>query len=121
MAVPQRKNPDETVEVPADLVAKYQEAEVNASAWAKIRDQYKSQVQALLGSATAATVDGEPVFTYRPSEKWAEAQIIKHYPDMVQHFMRVEQREVFDLEAFRIRHPQIADQYRVRTFRAVNA
>lgn len=117
MALPDRYENEDVVEIPADLYQSLLEASAHADGWAKIRDGYKVKIRALIGQAQAAMVDGIKVVTYRPSNKWAEARIVKDHPDLAEHFMRQETREVFDLEAFRIRHPEIAEAYRVRQFR----
>lgn len=117
MALPDKYENEETVEIPADLYASLLEAAAHADGWAKIRDGYKKRLQMLIGKANAGSVDGVKVITYRPSNKWAEARIIKDHPDLAEHFMREVRREVFDIEAFRLRHPEIAEAYRVRQFR----
>lgn len=117
MALPDKYENEDVVEIPADLFANLQEATAHADGWAKIRDGYKKRLQALIGKAHAGMVDGVKVITYRPSNKWAEARIIKDHPDLVEHFMREVTRDVFDIEAFRLRHPEIAEAYRVRQFR----
>lgn len=117
MALPDKYENEDVVEIPAELFHELQEATQHAAGWAKIRDGYKTKIRALIGRAQAATVDGVKVVTYRPSDKWAEARIIKDHPDLAEHFMKIEPREVFDMEAFRLRHPEIAEAYRVRQFR----
>lgn len=117
MALPDKYDKEETVEIPADLYQSLLEASAHADGWAKIRDGYKKRLQMMIGRAAAATVDGVKVITYRPSNKWAEARIIKDHPDLAEHFMREVTREVFDIEAFKLRHPEIAEAYRVRQFR----
>lgn len=117
MALPDKYANEDVVEIPAEMWEGLRQASKHAEGWAKVRDGYKTTIQALLGKASAAMVDGVKVITYRPSNKWAEARIIKDHPDLAEHFMREVTREVFDLEAFRLRHPEIAEQYRVRQFR----
>ena len=117
MALPDRYENEDVVEIPAELYAELKEATLHAEGWGKIRDGYKAKIRALIGAAHAAMVNGEKVITYRPSEKWAEARIIKDHPELAEHFMREVKREVFDMEAFRLRHPEIAEAYRVRQFR----
>ena len=117
MALPDRYEDEDAVEIAEDLYNNLRAATAHANGWAKIRDGYKEAIQALVGKAHAATVNGVKVVTYRPSNKWAEARIIKDHPDLAEHFMREVRREVFDMEAFKLRHPEIAEQYRVRQFR----
>jgi hypothetical protein len=117
MALPDKNAAEDVVEIDETTWAKYLEAAANVEGWTKIRDGLKDKIQALLGSATAVVVDGQKVATYRPSDKWAETRIVKDYPDLAQHFMYKETKDVFNMEAFALRHPDIAAAYRVRQFR----
>lgn len=117
MALPDRNAAEDVVEIDEGTWAAYLEAQANVDGWTKIRDGLKDKIQTLLGSATAAMVNGEKVITYRPSDKWAEARILKDYPDLAQHFMYKETKDIFNMEAFALRHPDIAEAYRVRQFR----
>lgn len=117
MALPDKYEAEDVVEIPAELYAKLTEANSNVDGWTRIRDGYKKMVQTLLGKANAGMVDGVKVITYRPSNKWAEARIVKDHPDLAEHFMTTRMSIVFDMEAFRLRHPEIAEAYRVRQFR----
>lgn len=117
MALPDKYEAEDVVEIPAELYAKLTEANSNVDGWTRIRDGYKKMVQTLLGKASAGMVDGQKVITYRPSNKWAESRIIKDHPDLAHHFMTTKTQVVFDMEAFKLRHPEIAEAYRIRQFR----
>ena len=69
-----------------------------------------------MGSNTAALVGGQSVATYRPTSRYAEARIRADYPELTQHYMHEEPRDVFDIELFAKAYPDIAEQYRVRSF-----
>lgn len=119
MSIPDPNAQEPVAELDANLYQQYKVAAGNAEAWANIAGRLKEQLQAQIGAAHAGTVDGNKVLTYRPSRKYAEAALQKQYPDMTQHFLRLQTREVFDMEAFAIRHPDIAEQFRVRSLREV--
>jgi len=114
---PNRDEP--TAELDPNLWKLYLQAKTNADGWQREADRLKSQLLSSLGDAHAGTLDGVKVAYYRPSARYAEARIIKDHPDLVQHFMRRRSQEYFDLDAFLAQHREIADQYRVRSFRTV--
>lgn len=117
MPIPDPHTNEPTIEADRALVVQYQQAAGNAAAWQAIADRLKAQMQEQIGDNYALTLDGEKVFTYRPTRGYAEAQLRKQYPDLTQHFFRTEARQVFDMEAFAIRHSEIAEQFRIRSFR----
>src|SRR5262245_45655238 len=109
-----------TVQVDEGLVRQWYEAESNASRWKSHAAKLRGLIEEQIGDAFAGMVGNDKVITFRPTARYAEAALIKAYPDLTQHFMRPVTNEVFDLEAFQIRHPEIAEQFRVRSFRAVS-
>lgn len=118
MPVPDQHIGEPQVEVSPNLYALWREAEENAKAWDKVARERRQALEEALGNNSAGTVEGRVVVTYRPSDKWAVAALMKAYPDLTQHFMRpAPVREELDLEAFRKAHRDIADQFRVRVFR----
>lgn len=118
MPVPDQHVDEAKAEVSALLYAGWREAEENAKAWDKVARERRQALEEVLGNASAGTIEGRVVVTYRPSDKWAVAALMKAYPDLTQHFMRpAPVREELDLEAFRKAHPDVADQFRVRVFR----
>ena len=119
MPLPDPKKDEPVVELDKNLFREYLQAKTNADAWVQIAMNLKRQILDSIGPAHAATVEGVKVLTYRPSKKYVEAELRKQYPDLVQHFMRPETTTVFDMEAFVMRHPDIAEQFRVRSLREV--
>lgn len=105
-----------TVELDPKTYKLLQEAKAQIQAWTKHYNKLKIDLMQVLGDAHAGTVDGEKVVYYRPKDQYAVSRLEADYPDLVAHFKKMEVREVLDLEAFRISHPDIADQYRVRAF-----
>ena len=116
MPLPDPYANEPTVEVPEDLWRLWQEYEANASAWKREADKVKSRIIEHMGEATAVLVAGAKVASYRPTARYAEARLVKDYPDLSQHYFREEVRNVFDMDLFAKMHPDIAEQYRVRSF-----
>jgi hypothetical protein len=108
---------EQTVELDPLLWTLYQQAQINADGWQLEADKLKAKVIAQIGDAYAATVDGIKVAYYRPTAKYAESRLVADNPDLVQHFMKWQRKEIFDLEAFMAQHPDVAERYRVRSFR----
>ena len=108
-----------TAEVSPDLVARLDAAKAAAKAWTEEANRLAARLRVEMGDAFAATVNGEKVYTYRPQDKYAVARLRQDYPDLTKHFMRHEMTETLDVSAFAARHPQIADQYRVRALNRV--
>lgn len=119
MPVPDRHADELTAEIDRDHFKAYREAKANADAWAKEANRLRGLLEAQLGNAFAATIDGTKVLTYRPSNGYASTAIIKAYPDLVGRFMRQDVNYVLDTDAFARAHPEIAERYRIRSFREV--
>lgn len=120
MPLPDRYKDEPVVQLDPELVTNWREARANAEAWQVIADNLKDQLVKEIGDAHAGQVGEDKVITYRPSERYAEARIQREHADLVQHFMRTKTQQIFDIDAFRKRHPEIAEQYHVRQFRLVN-
>lgn len=95
----------------------YLQASSNAEGWQREAEKLRLQVEEQLGEAHAGTVDGVKVLYHRPADRWAVGRILKDYPELSQQFMRPQLQDVFAIEEFRAAHPEIADQYQVRSFR----
>lgn len=88
-----------------------------AEEWKRRAEELRSTLITILGDAHAGLVAGRKVVSFRPRQQWAEAQLIQKYPDLTQHYMRPRVIEVFDLPAFILVHPDIAEEFRVRALR----
>lgn len=119
MPLPDKYQDEPTVDLDADLYIQYLQSKKNRDGWAAETDRLRELLEKQTGDAHAGTVDGVKVITNRPIGKYAVAQIRADYPDLAQHFVRVEPKEIFDFEAFQMRHPDIAEKYRVHQFRVV--
>lgn len=105
-----------TVEIDRDKFKLWQEARAAVEAWQAEANRLRKELEEQAGGAYALTVDGQKVITNRPKEQYAEARLIKDYPDLVQHFMKPRVRTEFDMDDFRQHHPDVAEMYRVRSF-----
>jgi hypothetical protein len=105
-----------TAELDPDKFKLMEEAKAQIKAWTQHYNRLKTELIAALGDATAGTVNGEKVVYYRPKDQYAITRLEADYPDLVEHFKKMEFREVLDVEAFGSQHPDILDRYRVRAF-----
>lgn len=121
MALPDKHADEPTVEGDANVVKLWQDAERNAKQWKMIAKAYRNVLEDTLGDAFAITVDGKKVITYRPGESYAVSQMQKDFPDLTQHYVHEVATSVFDVDLFVKAHPEIAEKYRVRSFREVNS
>jgi len=107
------------VQIPPDLWTQYQQAVENAEGWNRHVKFLREQIEKLIGDAHAGKVGDRKVVTYRPIDTWSVTGLKRDYPEMVQHFEHEVARTEFDLKSFAAQHPDIAEQYRSRQFRAV--
>lgn len=107
------------VEISHDKWAHYRQAMDASRQWKKVADDILASIKADMGDAYAITMDGVKVATFRPTNRYAEAQLCKDYPELTRHFMRTEIKETLDMLKFATAYPDIAAGYRVRSFREV--
>jgi hypothetical protein len=119
MPLPDRHANEPTVELDQDLYKYYLEAVDAVDRWEKELKRRRARLEEQLGANFAGTVNGVKVITYRPTAKYAEARLIKDFPDLTSHFFRTVVKEEFQIQDFATSHPEIADQYRTRSFRRV--
>lgn len=118
MALPDPYVNEPTAEVPRDLVRQWVQARDNAAHWKKEQDRIQEELALIVGDAHAGTLDGEKVFTYRPIDRYAETRLIKENPDLTEHYFQATVVDKFNLAAFKAQHPEVAEKYRSRQFRA---
>lgn len=118
MSLPDPHAGEPTKEVPRKLVEQWVQARDAAAYWKEQEERLKAELAAEIGDAYAGTIDGEKVFTYRPINRYAEARLKAEYPDLVQHFIHPKLVDTFDVNAFSAQHPDVAERYRSRQFRA---
>lgn len=119
MALPDRHADEPTAEVDHALWLKYVDARSNAAQWERIAANLRTQIMAASGDVFALTFDGVKIATNRPTARYAESRLQKDYPDLTKHYVRPVARDEFNVELFAKAHPEIAEQYRVRSFREV--
>lgn len=110
---------ESAVELDPETYKLWLKAKEAAEGWEKEAGRLRDLLAEQLGNAHAGLLNGEKVVTYRPTARYAEARLKTAYPDLVQHFMRKRQVDFFDVALFAAKHPDIAEQYRSRSFRMV--
>jgi len=116
MPLPDPNANEPTVELDRDKVKLLNEAKDAIVKWTAHYARLKAELITALGDATAGTVDGIKVIYYRPKDQYALTRLEKDYPDLVEHFKKVQVTEVLDLGAFSSQHSDILEKYRVRAF-----
>ncbi len=88
--------------------------------WAVIETKLIKEIKGEMGTSFALTYDGEKIATFRPTVAYAEARLQNDYPDLTKHYVIDRTVPTFDMDLFAKAHPEIAEKYRVRTFREVS-
>lgn len=117
MALPEPRPEEDAIEVDRDTAKLLQEARDAMKAWEEEVERLKKKLQDEMGDATAATVDGRLIATWRPKETYREAALVKDNPDLTQHYMETEVVTKFNMGRFAEMHPDIAAKYQSREFR----
>lgn len=119
MPLPDKYKDEPTVEVDPDLVQAWRQAEDAAKQWKAHAEALKRKLVAAIGANHAGTVNGTKLVTNRPSDGYATARLIEEYPDLTRFYLREKPELVLDVEAFRIKHGEILERYRIRSCRYV--
>jgi hypothetical protein len=106
-----------TAELDPDYVKLWREAEAAKKAWEKEAGRLRGILEDQLGHAHAGTINGEKVIYYRPQKNYAGQAIRRAYPELTEHFLKRVVVEEFQAEEFARAHPDLAEPYRVRSFR----
>ena len=89
-----------------------------AIAQAQVKEkELVAEIKEEMGEATAATVDGATVLTYRYKQGWSTSGLIRDYPELVEHYMTMNVKRELDMYQFAAHHPDIAQKYQTREFR----
>lgn len=120
MALPDRWADEPLANVPDELWHRWCEYSKNAEEWQKLADQVRDEIQRIVGPATAVVVDGHKVATYRPENRYAVSTLRRDYPQITDMYMYDKTVPTFNMELFAKAHPEIAEKYRVRSFRALH-
>lgn len=119
MPLPDKYENEPSVQLDQETYTQWVQAQAAADAWQKLADGYKKALIAALGDADAGMVGDLKVVTYRPESRYATSRLVSENPELAQHYMRTMVKEEFSMDEFRAQHPDIAERYRVRSFRAV--
>lgn len=119
---PMKKDPhadEPTAEMDRVTYTQYLEAQSNAAAWKKESERLMKLLDEQIGDAYAGTIDGHKLVTHRPEQRWSVRQLVQDYPELTAHYMKKVVVDEFEMEEFRKAHQDIADKYRVRSFRTL--
>jgi hypothetical protein len=119
MPLPDKHADEPAVEADRAIWDRYLDAKSNAIQWEKIAAGYRAQLELEAGDAFALTIDGVKVATYRPTATYAVKRLQADYPDLTAHYRTVVTKQELDMNLFAKAHPEIAEKYRVRSFREV--
>jgi len=117
--VPNKHANEVTREIQAEAYFAWIRAKTAAEAWKAEEQRLRAALELDLGDADAATINGLKVLTNRPTERIATKRLQEDYPDLTEHFWRDSVVHEFDLASFLLVHRDIAEKYRVRSFRVV--
>jgi len=115
--VPDKHADEQVTEVPQGLYHQWLSAKASAKAWEDEAERLRKLLEEALGHATAGTVDGEKVITFRPGSGYAWRRIMDDYPDLAEHYTHRKVVTELDMDLFAVAHPDIAERYRIRSFR----
>lgn len=119
MPVPEKHADEPTQEIQEQAFAAWLNAKASAEAWKAEELRLRGILEAALGNAAAGTINGRKVLTNRPTDRVAWKRLQEDYPDLTKHYWRDVVVNEFDATTFLRTHRDIAEQYRVRSFRAV--
>lgn len=118
MPLPDPHADEPATQINPDYFQEWRDAQAAADAWQKIADARKKRLMDEIGNNHAGMIGDRKVVFFRPTTRYAEARLVKENEGLAQHFYHQETRDVFSMEEFRTRHPDIAEKYRVRQFKA---
>jgi hypothetical protein len=100
----------------AAATRKYLEYKKAADSWEDYRRGIRKQIAAATGNAPIVKIGDEVVLTYALKGQFSGTRFAAEYPALAAEFTRVQAKEYLDTDALRAEHPDIADQFTVRTF-----
>jgi hypothetical protein len=119
VSVPDKYASESTQEIQANAYLAWIKAKTAADAWKAEELRLREVLELAMGDADAATIDGQKVITHRYTDKIATRRLMEDYPDLTEHYMIDSVVHEFNLSAFLLTHGDIAEKYRVRSFRVV--
>lgn len=106
-----------TIEIDSDTYAQWMEIRAAIKEAELLEAQLREKIEAQMGVATAATIGGKKVITYRPRQGWNTKGLLRDYSELCEHFMTMEVKQRLDAYQFAAHHPEIAARYQTRDFR----
>lgn len=106
-----------TVEIDADDYAQWLEIRAAIKEAEAVEAGLRKKIEAQLGIATAATIGGKKVITWRPRQGWNTTGLLRDYRDLCEHYMTTEVRSRLDVYQFAAHHPDVAARYQTRDFK----
>ncbi len=83
-------------------------------------NQLRNEFIKRVGQNHSATIDGQEVFTNKPTATFRGAAFIADHPVLAKEFTKPVVKDELDVEALKAAHPTIWREYRSRQFRIVN-
>lgn len=77
----------------------------------------RAEIEAEMGDAQAATVNGVEVFTHNWKNSYRTKDMQDAYGSLTSQYMVEQKKMVFDVKKFAEHHPEIARQFQTREFR----
>lgn len=105
------------VEIDSDVYAQWMEIRAAIKEAETVEAHLREKIEAQMGNATAATVGGTTVITYRPAKGWNTKGLMRDYPELCEHYMTMEVSNRLDVYQFAAHHADIAAKYQTRQFR----
>jgi hypothetical protein len=105
------------VEIDTDTYAAWMEVRAAIKEAEAVETELRAQIEKQMGNATAATVGGVKVITYRPRKGWNTKGLLRDHADLCEHYMTTSVDTRLDVYQFAAHHPDIAAMYQTRDFR----
>ena len=101
-----------------DLLGKYSECTRAIKYWTGELDRVKDLLAKAMGKSEVGTVNGVPVLTYKPQNRFRETDFKKQYPDMYRLYETERTTVKFDIELFKRSRPELYTEFQVRAMRS---
>lgn len=121
MPVPRKHDDEPKTEIQGDLYADWVDARDQMQRWTLRAEELRRKLEEQLGEATAGTIHGKVMLTYRYKSGYATRALVRDYPVLTESYMRSRVVEELDMDAFSASHPGLAEKYRIRELRRVSA
>jgi hypothetical protein len=105
------------VEIDTDTYAAWREVRAAIKEAQAVEEELRAKIEKQMGNATAATVGGVTVITYRPRRGWNTKGLLRDHADLCEHYMTTSVDTRLDVYQFAAHHPDIAALYQTRDFR----